>query len=113
MVSQSPAITQPGLLRPLTYEEAAERRGVKVRTLQRAAAARGLRVIRYGHWTVRIGSGDPPAWCTAENPESIGRANWKHSMEHRLNCDGCYQRNSTNSTATVVTMSRINTYQAE
>ena len=58
MASQSPIITQQGLLRPLTYEEAAEQCGVKVRPLQRAAAAGELRVIHYGHRTVRTDSGD-------------------------------------------------------
>ena len=46
MASQSPVVTQQGPPRPLTYEGAAERCGVTIRTLQRAAVAGELRVIR-------------------------------------------------------------------
>jgi excisionase family DNA binding protein len=65
MASQSPVVTQQGPPRPLTYEGAAERCGVTIRTLQRAAVAGELRVIRYAHRTVRIDPADLLAWVTS------------------------------------------------
>jgi hypothetical protein len=76
VASQSPDITQPGLLGPLTYEGPTEWCGVTIRTLQRAAAAGELRVIRYGHRTVRVDPGDLLAWPISK--KSGIRCNERH-----------------------------------
>jgi excisionase family DNA binding protein len=51
---------------PLTYGQAADRCCVTIRTLQRAAFAGELPVIRYGHRTVRIDPVDLSAWMNSK-----------------------------------------------
>lgn len=102
MASQSPVVTQQGPPRPLTYEGAAERCGVTIRTLQRAAVAGS-----YGSFATRIGrcaSIQLIYWpgLPAGSPGSDVRAIWRLSMGHSHNRDRYYQRNSTRTCCTLV-----------
>ena len=67
--------TAQSQLQPLTYGQAADRCGVTIRTLQRAAFAGELPVIRYGHRTVRIDPIDLSAWM-ASKKSGIRRPNY-------------------------------------
>jgi excisionase family DNA binding protein len=53
------------LERLLTYQEAADRIGVSVRTIRRAVDARELPYVRFGHRPPRIGEDDLIAWVNS------------------------------------------------
>jgi excisionase family DNA binding protein len=56
--SRGPHSPQP----MMTYQEAADLLVISLRTLQRAAAVGELRVIRFGHRTIRIRREDLETW---------------------------------------------------
>ena len=62
--SSTPAIATL-LERLLTYQEAADRIGVSVRTIRRAVDAGELPYVRFGHRPPRIGEDDLIAWVNS------------------------------------------------
>jgi excisionase family DNA binding protein len=50
----------------LAYRDAAERCGISQRTIKRAAAAGDLKVVRFGHRTVRIEAAELERWIMSK-----------------------------------------------